>query len=153
AKLKAIARGQESGRPPNAKKLTNAESDFAERCSKAKSRNDCQAQTSSCASLEAEADAAVEVLGGRAGDERGQGQCDAKATRAVAKKVSAKLKVIVREQETGQPPNGKQLDKAELEFTDRCTRAKSRNDCRVQTSSCAELEAMADAAIDVLSGR
>jgi len=151
AKLKVIARGQEAGQPPNAKKLARAESDFTERCAKAKSRNDCQAQTSSCAALEATADAAVDVLGGGTGT-AAQSRCDAKATKAVAKKVSAKLKVIAKGQQTGQPPNAKKLDKAELEFTDRCNRAKSKNDCQVQTSSCDALEAMADAAIDVLSG-
>jgi hypothetical protein len=70
----------------------------------------------------------------------------------VAKKVSAKLKVIAKGQQKGQPPNAKKLAKAETKFADGCTKAKSKNDCHVQTSSCAALEATADAAIDVLSG-
>src|SRR5262249_7817002 len=85
------------------------------------------------------------------GAAQAQSSCDAGVTKAVAKKVSAKLKVIARGQQKGQPPNAKKLAQAETKFADGCTKAKSKNDCQVQTSSCAALEATADAAIDVLS--
>src|SRR5262249_51588604 len=86
------------------------------------------------------------------GAAQAKSSCDAGVTKAVAKKVSAKLKVIAKGQQKGQLPDAKKLAKAETKFADGCTKAKSKNDCQVQTSSCAALEATADAAIDVLSG-
>src|SRR5262249_46105704 len=89
------------------------------------------------------------ALGGVA---HAQSKCDVGVTKAVAKKVSAKLKVIAKGQQKGQPPDTRKLAKADTKFTDNCTKAKSKNDCQVQTSTCAALELTADAAIDVLSG-
>src|SRR5262245_1319720 len=89
------------------------------------------------------------ALGGVA---HAQSKCDVGVTKAVAKKVSAKLKVIAKGQQKGQPPDTGKLAKADSKFTDNCTKAKSKNDCQVQTSTCADLELTADAAIDVLSG-
>jgi hypothetical protein len=89
------------------------------------------------------------ALGGTA---PAQSSCDAGVTKAVAKKVSCKLKVFAAAQKSGATADGARLTRCEEKFAAACAKAKSRNDCQAQTSSCAAIEAAADAAVDGLVG-
>lgn len=66
--------------------------------------------------------------------------------------MSCKLRVHATAQEAGGALNPAKLTKCDGYFTAACSKAKSKNDCQAQTSTCTDLEATADAAIDVLSG-
>src|SRR4030095_15009267 len=81
-----------------------------------------------------------------------QSGCDAGKTKAVAKKVSCKLKAYAAAQRTGEAVDAAKLTRCEEKFAALCAKAESKNDCPVQTSSCANLEAPADAAVDELRG-
>ena len=89
------------------------------------------------------------ALGGTA---QGQSSCDAGVTKALAKKVSCKLKVFAAAQKSGVAVNTAKLTKCEGKFAASCVKAQSKGDCQAQTSTCDALEAMADAAVDDLNG-
>ena len=149
-KLKTFAAAQEAGGAVKTSRLSDCESTFAGKCGKAQAKGGCQAQASSCPELEATADAAVDVLRGT--PTQTASKCDGAVTRAIGKKVGCKLRVHAAAQEAGGAVNPAKLTKCEGNFTAACGKAQSKGDCQAQTSSCAALEATADAAIDVLSG-
>jgi len=148
--LKTFAAAQEAGSVVNTSRLSGCEATFARKCEKAQAKGGCQAQASSCPELEITADAAVDALRGT--PVQTASKCDGAVTRAVGKKVSCKLRVHAAAQETGSAVNPAKLTKCEGNFTAACAKAQSKGDCQAQTSSCAALEATADAAIDVLGG-
>ena len=78
--------------------------------------------------------------------------CDAGVTKAVATKVSCKLKVIALAQQTGTTPNQAKIANCETRFASKCGKAQSKGDCAAQSGSCAALETKADAAVDELAG-
>jgi hypothetical protein len=88
-------------------------------------------------------------LGGTA---QAQSSCDAGVTKALAKKVSCKLKVFAAAQKSGTPVDTVKLTKCEGKFASSCAKARSKGDCQAQTATCDALEAMADAAVDDLNG-
>jgi hypothetical protein len=149
-KLKTYAAAQEHGSAVNTSRLSGCEATFEGKCGKAQAKGGCQAQAASCAELEITADAAVDALRGT--PTQTASRCDSAVTRAVGKKVGCKLRVHAAAQEVGGPVNPAKLTKCEGNFTAACGKAQSKGDCQAQTSSCAALEATADAAIDVLSG-
>ena len=149
-KLKTFAAAQEAGSAVNTSRLSGCEATFARKCGKAQAKGGCQAQASSCPELEITADAAVDALRGT--PVQTASKCDGAVTRAVAKKVGCKLRVHAAAQETGGAVNPAKVTKCEGNFTAACAKAQSKGDCQAQTSSCAALEATADAAIDVLGG-
>jgi len=81
-----------------------------------------------------------------------QSSCDAGVTKAIAKKVSCKLKIFAMAQQRGVTADGAKLARCEDKFAATCAKAKSRNDCQAQTSSCTAIEAAADQAVDDLRG-
>jgi hypothetical protein len=81
-----------------------------------------------------------------------QSSCDAGITKAVARKVSCKLRLYAAAQKTGRAADAAKLTKCEEKFAASCAKAQSKNDCQAQTSSCAAIEAKADAAVDDLRG-
>lgn len=89
------------------------------------------------------------AMGGTA---QAQSTCDAGITKAIARKVSCKLRVYAVAQRTGSAADAAKLTKCEEKFAASCARAQSKNDCQAQASSCAAIEARADAAVDDLRG-
>ena len=86
------------------------------------------------------------------GTAQGQSSCDAGVTKALAQKVSCKLKVFAAAQKSGAAVNTAKLTKCEGKFAASCVKAQSKGDCQAQTSTCDALEAIADAAVDNLNG-
>ena len=82
---------------------------------------------------------------------RAQSNCDAAVTKAVAKKVSCKLKLFAVAYKSGRTVDAAKLAKCETKFTEKCGKARAEGDCEVQTQSCEEIGAEADAAVDTLS--
>src|SRR5262245_21267894 len=78
--------------------------------------------------------------------------CDAGVTKAVAKKVSCKLKVFAAAQKTGTAVSGTRLTTCEAKFTQQCAREQSMGDCSAQARTCLAIEADADACVDILAG-
>ena len=149
-KLNTFAAAQGAGSAVNTSRLSGCKATCARKCGKAQAKGGCQVQASSCAELETTADAAVDALRGT--PTQTASRCDDAVTRAVGKKVGCKLRVHAAAQEAGGAVNPAKLTKCEGNFTAACGKAQSKGDCQAQTSSCAALEATADAAIDVLSG-
>ena len=89
------------------------------------------------------------ALGGSA---QAQSSCDAGVTKALAKKVSCKLKLFAAAQKRAAAVDSAKLARCEAKFAASCAKAQSRGDCQAQASSCAALEARADAAVDDLRG-
>ena len=82
------------------------------------------------------------ALGGIA---QAQSSCDAGVTKAVAKKVSCKLKVFAAAQRIGITVDATKLTKCEVKFTAQCAGAQSKGDCSAQARTCVATEAVADA--------
>jgi hypothetical protein len=89
------------------------------------------------------------ALGGVA---QARSSCDASVTKAVAKKVSCKLKLFEAAQRTGIAVDATRLTKCEDKFTQQCATAKSKGDCSAQARTCVAIEADADACVDTLAG-
>jgi len=89
------------------------------------------------------------ALGGIA---QAQSTCDAGVTKAVAKKVSCKLKVFAAAQRTGIAVDATRLTKCEDKFTQQCAGAQSKGACSAQARTCVAIEAAADACVDTLAG-
>jgi hypothetical protein len=86
------------------------------------------------------------------GTAQAQSRCDAGVTKALARKVSCKLKVLAAAQKTGAPVDTARLTRCESRFAGQCTEAQGKGDCQVHTSSCDALEAAADQCVGVLGG-
>jgi len=74
-------------------------------------------------------------------------KCDSGKTKATGKKISCKCGVHAKAQAKMTPPDPAKLAKCESKFVASCTKAQNANDCVLQTETCAQKEAAADACV------
>ena len=148
-KLGVVAKGQQKGTPTDTAKLQKCTDKFTKSCTKAKSANDCSAQTQSCAAAETEADTCVTTLSGTSGP---ASKCDSGITKAAGKKVSCKAGVNAKAQQKGTTPDSAKLAKCSAGFDKSCTKAKTAADCSAHPETCATTETSADTCVTTISG-
>jgi hypothetical protein len=72
-------------------------------------------------------------------------KCDSTITKAAGKKVACKDGVYSKAQKSGGVPDAAKLQKCQDKFTKACGKGQAAGDCVVQTGTCAQIEATADA--------
>ena len=78
-------------------------------------------------------------------------KCDAAITKAAGKKVYCKAGVNATAQKKGTTPDSVKLQKCEMKFDKACAKAQTKGDCSLQTDTCAQIEARADACVPTIA--
>jgi hypothetical protein len=77
-------------------------------------------------------------------------RCDSRVSKAVGKMAACQCRVMAKAQMKGSGPNSGKLAACGRKFSTACNKAKSANDCVVQTGPCAQKESNVDAGVALL---